>query len=196
MDWLDLLAVQGTLKSLAQHHSSKTSALWYSAFFIVQVSHPFMTSGKTIASTIQTFAGKIMSLFFTMLSRFFIGFLPRSKHLFFKAGVTIYSDFGAQEIKVCQCFHCFSIYLPWGNRTVSVFFDLLEKEMAAHSSTFAWKIPWTEEPGGLKPTGSQRVGHDWTTPHSLSTFYHIKTIPKKNKYKKAKWISEEVLQIT
>ena len=69
MDWLDLLAVQGTLKSLLQHHSSIASILWHSAFFIVQISHPFMTTGKTIASTRQTFVGKVMSLLFNMLSR-------------------------------------------------------------------------------------------------------------------------------
>ena len=82
MDWLDLLAVQGTLKSLLQHHSSKASILWYSAFFIVQLSHPYMTTGKTIGLTRWNFVGKIMSLLFNMLSRLVIAFLPRSKHLF------------------------------------------------------------------------------------------------------------------
>ena len=81
MDWLDLLAVQGTLKSLLQHHSSKASILQHSAFFIVQLSHPYMTTGKTIALTRRTFVGKVMSLLFNMLSRFVITFLPRSKHL-------------------------------------------------------------------------------------------------------------------
>ena len=81
MDWLDLLAVQGTLKSLFQHHSSKASILWHSAFFIVQLSHPYTTMGKTIALTRRTFAGKVMSLLFNMLSRLVITFLPRSKHL-------------------------------------------------------------------------------------------------------------------
>ena len=81
IDWLDLLAVQGTLKSLLQHHSSKASILRRSAFFIVQLSHPNMTSGKTIALTIWTFADKVMSLFSNMLSRLAIAFLPRSKHL-------------------------------------------------------------------------------------------------------------------
>ena len=79
MDWLDLLSVQGTLKSLLQHHSSKASILWPSAFFIVQIS--YMTTGKTIALTRQTFLGKVMSLLSNMLSRFVIAFLPRSKHL-------------------------------------------------------------------------------------------------------------------
>ena len=81
MDWLDLLAVQGTLKSLLQHHSSKASILRCSAFFTVQLSHPYMTTGKTIALTRQTFVGKVMSLLFNMLSRFVIAFLPRSKCL-------------------------------------------------------------------------------------------------------------------
>ena len=80
-DWLDLLAVQGTLKSLLQHHSSETSILWHSAFFIVQPSHPYMTTGKTIALTIQTFVGKLMSLLLNTLSRFVIAFPPRSKCL-------------------------------------------------------------------------------------------------------------------
>ena len=81
MDWLDLLAVQGTRKSLLQHHSSKASILRCSAFFIVQLSHPFMTTGKTIAEARWTFIGKVMSLLFNMLSRLVITFLPRSKHL-------------------------------------------------------------------------------------------------------------------
>ena len=81
MDWLDLLAVQGALKSLLQHHSSKASILRCSAFFTVQLSHPYMTTGKTIAFTRRTFVGKVMSLLFNMLSRLVITFLPRSKHL-------------------------------------------------------------------------------------------------------------------
>ena len=81
MDWLDLLAVQGTLKSLLQHHTSKASILRCSAFFTVQLSHPYMTTGKTIALTRQNFVGKVMSLLFNMLSRLVITFLPRSKRL-------------------------------------------------------------------------------------------------------------------
>ena len=81
MDWLDLLAVQGTLKSLLQHHSSKAFILWQSAFFMVQLSRPYMPTGKTIALTRWTFVGKVMSLLFNMLSRIVIAFLPRSKHL-------------------------------------------------------------------------------------------------------------------
>ena len=81
MDWFDL-AVQGALKSLLQHHSSKASIFWHSAFFMVQLSHPYMTIGKTIALTIQTFVSKVMFLLFNVLSRFVIVFLPRSKWLF------------------------------------------------------------------------------------------------------------------
>ena len=81
IDWFDLLAVEGTLKSLLQHHSSKASILWRSAFFTVQLSHPYITTGKTIALTIWTFVGKVMSLLFNMLSRLVIAFLPKSKCL-------------------------------------------------------------------------------------------------------------------
>ena len=101
MDWLHLLAVQETLKSLLQHDSSKASILWHSALFTVQLSHPYMTTAKTTALTRWTFVGKVMSLLFNMLSRLVIMFLPRSKHLFnFMAAITICSDFGAQENKV------------------------------------------------------------------------------------------------
>ena len=102
IDWFDLLAVQWTLKSLLQHHSSKASILLYSAFFAVQISHPYMTKG--------TFVGKVMSLLFNTLSRFVIAFFPRSKHSNFMTAVTICSDFSAQENKGCHCFHCFPIY--------------------------------------------------------------------------------------
>ena len=81
MDWLDLLVVHGTLKTLLQHHNSKASILWHSAFFMVQLSHLYMTTGKTIASTRQTFVCKVMYLLFNMLSRLVIAFHPRSKHL-------------------------------------------------------------------------------------------------------------------
>ena len=104
MDWLDLLAVQGTLKSLLQHHTSKASILQHSAFFIFQLSHPYMTTGKTIVLTKWTFVGKVMFLLL----------------------------------------------------------------MATHSSILAWKISWTEEPGGLQSMGSQSVGHDWATTLTLT----------------------------
>ena len=94
IDWLDLLVVQGTLKSLLQHPSSRASILWHSAFLIVQLSHSYMTTGKTIALTRWTFVGKVMSLLFNMLPRLIIAFLPRSKHLLnFMAAITICSDF-------------------------------------------------------------------------------------------------------
>ena len=112
MDWLDLLAVQGTLNSLLQHHSSKASILQRSAFFTVQLSHPYMTTGKTIALTRRTLVSKVMSLLLNILSRLVITFLPRNKRLNFLAAVTICSDFGAQENKV---WHCFPIYLPWSD---------------------------------------------------------------------------------
>ena len=100
MDWLDLLAVQGTLKSLLQHHSSKASILQHLAF-IVQLSHPYMTTGKTIALIRRTFVDKVMCLLFNMLSRFIISFLARSKQASFNfvAAITVCSDFGAQKIK-------------------------------------------------------------------------------------------------
>ena len=97
VDYFDLLAVQGTLKSLLQHHNSKASILWHSDFFMVQLSHLYMTTGKPITLTIWTSVSKVMSLLFNMLSRFVIAFLPRSKCLNFVAAVTVHSDFGAQE---------------------------------------------------------------------------------------------------
>ena len=99
MDWFDLLAIQGTLKSLLQYHSSKALILQRSAFFMVQLSYPYMTTGKTIALTRQAFVGKVVSAF-NMLSRLVIAFLPRSKRLHFMAAVTICSDFGARENKL------------------------------------------------------------------------------------------------
>ena len=100
--WFDLLAVQGNLKSLLQHHILKASVLWFSVFFMVQLSHLYLTTGKTIALTIQTFVGKVMCLLFNMLS----SSSKEQASFNFMAGVTIYSDFGAQENKVCHCFHC------------------------------------------------------------------------------------------
>ena len=112
MDWLDLLAVQGTLTSLLQHHSSKASVLWHSAFLIVQLSHPYMTTEKTIALTKWTFVGKVMSLLSNMLPRPVITFLPRSKHLlisWFQSPSAVILE----PIKiVSQCFHCFPVYFP------------------------------------------------------------------------------------
>ena len=119
MDWFDLLAIQGTLKSLLQHHSSKASMLQHSAFFMVQLSHPYLTNWKTIALTRQTFVAKAMSLLFNMLSRL-----------------------------------------------------VMEKAMAPPSSTLAWKIQRTEEPGRLQSIWLWRVRYNWATSLSLFTFMH------------------------
>ena len=117
MDLFDLIAVQGTLKSLLQHHSSKASILQHSAFFMVQLSHPYMTTGKTIALSRWTFNGKVMSLFCNMVSRLVIAFLPRSKHLLI-SGLQSPSAMILEPKKIaCHCFHCFPIYLPWRDGT-------------------------------------------------------------------------------
>ena len=113
MDWLNFLAVQGSLKRLIQHHSTKASLLQSSAFFIAQLSHPYMTTGEIIALTRWTFVGKVMSLLFNMLSRFVITFLPRSKCLLISwlhssSAVTLEPP----KIKSVTCFYCFRIYLP------------------------------------------------------------------------------------
>ena len=114
MDWLDLLAVQGILKSLLQHHSSKAS-IHHSAFFIVQLSHPYMTTGKTIALTRRTFVGKVMSLLLNKLSKLVITFLPRSKRLlisWLQSPSAVILE--PRKIKVS---HCFPIYFPWSDGT-------------------------------------------------------------------------------
>ena len=122
IDWLDLLAFQGTLKSLLQHHSLKASILHHSAFYMAQLSHPYMTTGKTIALTRWTFVGKVMSLLFNMLSRLVIAFLPRSKRLLISwlqsPSVVILEP---KKI-VCHCFHCFPIYMPRSDGTDSMTF--------------------------------------------------------------------------
>ena len=155
IDWLDLLAVQGTLKSLLQHHSSKASILWCSAFFTVQLSHPYMTNGKTIALTRRTFVGKVMSLLFNMLSRLVI----RESN-----GTPLqYSclenpmDRGAWKAAVHGVAKS---RIRLSDFTFTFHFHALEKEMATHSSVLAWRNPGTGEPGGLLSIGSNRVGHD------------------------------------
>ena len=113
MDWLDLCAVQGTLKSLLQHHNSKASILHRSAFFIVQLSRPYVTTGKTIALTKQAFVGKVMSLLLNILSRLVITFLPRSKCLlisWLQSPSAVILE--PPQNRVCHCFHCFPIYFP------------------------------------------------------------------------------------
>ena len=113
MDWLDLLPVQGTLKSFLQHHSSKASVLQHSAFFAFQLSHPYMTTGKNIALTRWTFFGKVMSLVFNKLSRLVITFLTRSKRLlisWLQSPSAVILE--PPQNKVSHCFQCFPIYLP------------------------------------------------------------------------------------
>ena len=113
VDWLNLFAVQGILKSLLQHHSSKASILQHSAFFSVQLSHTYMTTGQNIALTRWTFVGKVVSLLFNILSRLVITFLPRSKHLLIsclQSPSAVILEL--TKNKVCHCFHCFPIYSP------------------------------------------------------------------------------------
>ena len=136
IDWFDLLAVQGTLKSLLPHHSSKAWILWHSAFCIVQLSHPYMTTVKTIAFTRWTFVSRVMSLLFNILSRLVNKFSSKEKVSFnFMAAVTICSDFGAQENKVCHHFHCFPIYLPLSNGTRCHDLSFLNVELEANFCT-------------------------------------------------------------
>ena len=116
-DWLDLLAVQGTLKSLLQHHSSKAAILRRSAFFIVQLSHPYMTTGKTKVLIRWTFVGRVISLIFNMLSRLAIAFLPRSKHLLISWLQSPSAVILSPKKVVCHCFRCFYTYLPWSDGT-------------------------------------------------------------------------------
>jgi len=118
MNWLDLLEVQGTLKSFLQHHSSKASILQHSAFFTVQLSQPYMTTGKIKALTRWTFVGKVMSLLFNMLSRLVIAFLPRSKNLlisWLQSPSAVILE--PKKKKISHCFHYFPIYLPWSDGT-------------------------------------------------------------------------------
>ena len=128
--WFDFLEAQGTLKSL-KHHRLKVSILCHSAFFMIQISHLCMTTGKTIALTIWTFVCKVMHLLFNILSMLSVchSFSSKEYSSFknFMAAVTVCSDFGAQENRVCHCFHCFPIYLPWsdGNGCHDSFFFLI-----------------------------------------------------------------------
>ena len=129
MDWLDLLAIQGTLKSLLQHHSSKASILRHSAFFTVQLSHPYMTTGKTIALIRQTFVDKVISLLFNMLSRLVITFLSRSNHLLI-SWLQSPSAVILEPRKIAShCFHCFPIYLPGNDGTRCHDFTFLNVEL-------------------------------------------------------------------
>ena len=139
INWLDLLAIQGTLNSLLQHHRSKVSFLWCLAFFMVQFSHLYMTTGKIIALTMQTFVSKVMSLLLNRVSKFVTAFLPRSKCLNFMAAVTICSDFWDPQNKICHCFHCFPIYLPWSDGNGIFVFGMLCFKPAFSLSSFTFK---------------------------------------------------------
>ena len=149
-DLFDLLDVQGTLRSLLQHHSSKASVIQRSAFFMVQLSQPYVTTGKTIALTIQTAVGRVMSLLFNTLSGFVIAFLPRSKRL-------LISWLQSPSVMILEPKERKSV--PTSTLSPSI----CHEEMATHSSVLSWRIPWTEEPGGLQFMGSKRVKHDWAT---------------------------------
>ena len=137
----DLISLQSKgLTRLFQHHGSKTPVLRCSAFFMVQLSHLYMTSGKIIALTRWSFLSKVMSLLFNILSRFIIGFLPRTSVLNFMTAVTICSDFGAQESKVCHCFHCFPIYLPWSDGASCHDLSFLNAEFLANLFTLLFHL--------------------------------------------------------
>ena len=129
MDWLDIPVIQGTLKSLIQHHNSKALVLHRSAFFLEQLSHPYMTTGKIKALTRQTFVGKVKSLLFNMLSRLVITFLPRSKRLlisWLQSPSAVILE--PPQNKVCHCFHCFPIYFPWSDETRCHYLSFLNVE--------------------------------------------------------------------
>ena len=127
------------LSSLLQHHSLKASIVWLSAFFMVQLSHPYMTTGKTIALTRWTFVGKVMTLLFNMLSRLVITFYPRIKHRLISWLQSPF-DFGAPKNKVCHCFHCFLICFPWsdGTNAMILVFWMLSFKPAFSLSSFTF----------------------------------------------------------
>ena len=151
MDWLDFLSVQGTLENLLQLHSSKASILQRSAFFTVQLPHPYMTTGKTIALTRQTFVDKVISLLFNTLSKFVTGEGNGTPLQYFCLENPM--DGGAWKAAVHG--------IAEGRTRLSTFhFRALEKEMATHSSIIAWRIPGSGEPGGLLSMGLHKVGHD------------------------------------
>ena len=128
-DWFDLLAVQRTLKSLLQHHTSKASILLHSAIFVVQLSHPYMNTGKSMALTRQTFVVQVMSLLFNMLSDLVMTFLPRSKHLLISWLHSLSAVIlDPKKIKICLFFHSFPSYLPWSNGTGYHYFSFLNFE--------------------------------------------------------------------
>ena len=155
MDWLDLFAVQGNLKSLLQHHNSKASILRCSAFFIVELSHPYMTTGKIIALSRWTFVTNVKSLLFNMLSRLVIG--EGNGTPFQHSCLKNPMDGGTWWAAV------HGVAKSWtrlGDFPFTFHFRALEKEMATHSSVLAWRIPGMGKPGGLPSMGSHRVRHD------------------------------------
>ena len=135
IDWFDLPAAQGSLKSLLQHCSSKTSILCHLAFFMVQFSHPYMTTGKTITLTRPTFVGKVISLLFNMLSMLFITFLLRSKYLLISWLQSLSAVILEPKNKICHSFHCFPIYLPWSDGTRGYDVSFLNAEFQARLFT-------------------------------------------------------------
>ena len=166
IDWFDLLAVQVTLMSLLQHHSSKASILWCSDLFMVQLSQLYVTTGKTIAFTIQIFISRVVPRVFITLSRFVIAFLPRSSHLI----SWLYSPSAAQEEEICHystfspaiCHEVMGLYrasLVVQQQRLSCSAGDPESGRSPggghdnHSSTLAWRTSWTEEPGGLHSMG-------------------------------------------
>ena len=157
MDWLDLLEVQRTLKSLLQHHSSKASILRCSAFFIVQHSHLYKTTGKTIALTRRNFVSKVMSLLFNMLSRLVVR-EGNGKPLQYSC-LENPMDGGAWKAAVHGVAKS---QTRLSDFTFTFHFHALQKEMATHFSVLAWRIPGTGEPGGLPSMGLHRVGHNWS----------------------------------
>ena len=138
IDWLNLLAVQGTLKSLLQHNSSKALIFWCSAFFMVQLSYPYTSTGKTTALTRQTFVGKVMSLLFNMLSGLVIAFLPKSKRLLISWLQSLPAVILEPKKIVCHCFHCFPIYLPWSDQTRCQDFSFLSFKPTFSLSSFTF----------------------------------------------------------
>ena len=149
IDRFDFLAVQGTLKSLLQHYNLKASILWHSAFSMVQLSHLYMTTGQTIALTIWTFVGKVMSLFLNTLSKFVIAFLPKSKCIlisWLQSSSKVILE--PEKIKVCHCFHFLPFYLPWSDGT-------RWHDLSVFNVEYGYWVSWL--------MGSQRVGHNWVT---------------------------------
>ena len=169
MDWLDLLAVQGTLKSLLQHHSSKASILQCSAFFIVQLSHPYTATGKTMTLTRWTFVGQVMSLLFKMLSRFVITFLPRSKHLLI-SWLQSPSAVILEPKRYSLCFRCFSIHLPWSVGTGCHDLSFLNDKTSSPPQSVSpiRKLPQASYPSPSE--GRQTENHNHRKPTSLITW--------------------------